>query len=145
VLRQVGLPQQLIALGLANARELQGDAEFAVQAVFRPEQGLDGAVEVQAAGLELGADEVVDPAGHLMFDLVPDLDQELQVGLGGVVERARLGAQAMLQLPMFVSAVAGFEDVPRLVVAVAIVDVGALEMRMHQVGPGNHRGNDKHL
>ena len=49
--------------------ELERDRQAAFECVLGAEPGLDGIVEVDAAGLQLGANRLVNPAGRAVLDL----------------------------------------------------------------------------
>jgi hypothetical protein len=65
---------------------LQRDRQAAFEGVLRAEPALDGVVEIDAAGLQLGADRIVDAAGRAVLDLVPQFQQENQVVLGALFD-----------------------------------------------------------
>jgi hypothetical protein len=77
------------ALPAVERHELQCDWQASLERELPTEQRFDGVIEVKAAGLELGTERVVDAIGRAVLDLVPDLEQELQI-----IDRAAVGGHA---------------------------------------------------
>jgi hypothetical protein len=55
---------------------LQGNRQAAFKGVLRAKQALDGIIEVDAAGLELGADGIIDAICRSMLDFMSQLQKE---------------------------------------------------------------------
>ena len=67
--QRAGLFQQR-ALIRTEGDELQGNRQAAFKGVLRAEQALDDIIEVDTAGLQFGADGIIDAICRAMLDLV---------------------------------------------------------------------------
>ena len=90
-----------------ECHKLECDRQTAFEGVARAEQALDGVVEIDTAGLQLGADGIIDPVGRAMLDLVPKFQQEGQIVTGAAFNRAFRVFQAVSQFPVSIGALLG--------------------------------------
>ena len=100
---------------------------------------LDDLVKIDAAGLDLRADRLIDSAGRPMFDFVPQFKQEFEVCDHAFRQRALRVLQAVSKPPIpFCAAFKRrnlFHSIN--VFVIPIVNTKPPEMGMVQVGPSN--------
>lgn len=88
-------------LNRAESHKLQGNRQAAFESVLRPEQCLDFIVEIDAAGLKLRANDIVDAIGRAVLNLMAQFQQECQIIPGSLFDRAAWILQTLPQFPEF--------------------------------------------
>lgn len=137
--RQTGGGFQSRPLRRVERHELQRDGKPLLKPEPWAELGSENVIEVQRAGLKLGAQRLVDTAGHAVLDLVPDLKQEADIRGNPARDRASGMVETPLQVPV------SLLSTPRPTVGIPIIYAFASEPGVQQIGPADHGGNDKQL
>lgn len=139
VLGKSGRPLEGRPLMPVKRYELEGQRQPSLEAQPSAELALEDLVEVDGARLELGPDRVVDPVRHAVLDLVPDLEEELQVLLCAALYRATGMPKAFSKFPVSVRSLTGRVPV------VSVVDPLPPKPGVQEIGPGNHCGDEEYL